>query len=187
MSRLSSTAALALLVVLAAPACNDEPLSPGAGGSSNPESDARSIPASASGGVKDREAIQTIVNTFDQAWTAGDAVVYAAQYAGAEWVGPDGLVLTDPAAITAVYTAVLTFVFPGTTRQSTIRNLTFLTGTIAVLDIDARVTGFGPLPPGVVPWQPGTLRALEKNILVKRAGEWEIVKHQQTIVAAGIP
>jgi hypothetical protein len=31
------------------------------------------------------------------------------------------------------------------TRHSTIRNLTFLTGTIAVLDIDARVTGFTSL------------------------------------------
>jgi hypothetical protein len=32
-------------------------------------------------------------------------------------------------------------------------------------------------------WQPGILRALEKNILVKRDGEWRIVKHQQTSVA----
>ena len=184
MLRLSSTV-LALLVVLATPACNDEPLSPGAGGSPDPESNAPSIPALARGSVQDREAIQAIVNTFDQAWTAGNPVVYAGQYADTEWVGPDGTVLTDPAAITAVYTAVLTFVLPGTTRQSTIRKLTFLTGTIAVLDIDARVTG--PLPPGVVPWQPGTLRALEKNILVKRAGEWHIVKHQQTIVAPGVP
>ncbi|HEX6050677.1 MAG TPA: hypothetical protein VFZ21_15465 [Gemmatimonadaceae bacterium] len=72
----------------------------------------------------------------------------------------------------------------GTTRQSQIRALTFLTGTIAVLDIDTRVSG--ALPPFVTPWQPNTVRALEKNILVKRGGEWRIVQHQQTMVAPGV-
>jgi hypothetical protein len=31
------------------------------------------------------------------------------------------------------------------------------------------------MPPGVVPWQVGIIRALEKNMLGKRAGEWQIV------------
>lgn len=118
-------------------------------------------------------AIQQIVTTFDQAWTAGDAVTYAAQYAGVtEWVGPTGTVLTDPSAITARYTFLFTVALPGTVRRSTIRNLTFLTGTIAVLDIDTQVTG-GTLPPA------GS-KAREKNILVKRAGVWQIIQHQQT-------
>jgi hypothetical protein len=176
---------VAVLAIIATPACNDEPLTPGeAAGSVDAE--AGDFLQAAAGHHRDQAAIQDIVNTFDQAWTAGDAVAYAAQYAGAEWVGPNGLVLTDPVAITAVYTGILTFGLPGTVRQSTIRNLTFLTGTIAVLDIDARVTGYTSLPPGVVPWQPGTLRALEKNILIKRGGEWSIVQHQQTFVAPGI-
>jgi uncharacterized protein (TIGR02246 family) len=148
----------------------------------------QSVEAQVNGSPRDRTAIQDIVTTFDEAWTAGDAVRYAAQYADvADWVGPTGLVLTNPVAITNLYTALLTFVFPNTTRQSTIRSLVFLTGTIAVLDIDARVTGFASLPPGVVPWQPGIVRALEKNILIKRGGEWRIVRHQQTSVAPGIP
>jgi hypothetical protein len=92
-------------------------------------------------------------------------------------------VLTDPAAITGLYTALFTFVFPNTTRRSSIRNLTFLTGRIAVLDIDTRVKGFESLPPGIVPWRPRVLRALEKNVLVKRRGEWRIVQHQQTLLA----
>ena len=132
--------------------------------------------------------MQQIVATFDAAWTGQDPVTYAAQYAGAGWIGPNGAIQTNPAIITAIYTGILT-VSPlaGSVRQSTIRSLTFLTGTIAVLDIDARVTGFAAPPPGVVPWQPGTLRALEKNILVKRAGEWRILRHQQTFVAPGVP
>jgi uncharacterized protein (TIGR02246 family) len=182
MSGILSRAALALLAIVAAAACEDEPLSPGAGWSG-----AEGVAVEVKGSHHDREAIQGIVRTFDEAWTAGDPIRYAAQYAAVDdWVGPNGAVLTDPAAITDLYTVLFTFVFPNTTRQSTIRNLTFLTGTIAVLDIDTRITGFGSLPPGIVPWQPGILRALEKNILIKRGGEWRIARHQQTLVAPGV-
>lgn len=183
MSRILSRATLALLAIITAAACDQEPLSLEAAGLED-----QIVEAKVSGSTRDRAAIQDIVTTFDEAWTAGDPITYAAQYADiADWVGPTGLVLTDPAAITNLYTALLTFVFPNTTRQSTIRSLAFLTGTIAVLDIDTRVTGFESLPPGIVPWQPGILRALEKNILLKRGGEWRIVRHQQTSVAPGIP
>jgi uncharacterized protein (TIGR02246 family) len=172
--------ATALLVVAGVSACNDEPLTVGPGAS------AMAPQAAVSGSPGDLNAMQNIADTFNEAWNAGDGAAYAAQYHGAEWIGPNGNILTDPAAITALYTGLLTFVFPGTTGTRTIRNLTFLTGTIAVLDIDARVTGFGPLPPGINPWKPDTIRALEKNILVKRGGEWRIVKHQQTAVAPGV-
>jgi hypothetical protein len=180
MRNIRTTCGLALLVAAFTSACHDEPLTVPYGAAER----APDLQASVNGSPRDYEAIQQIVNTFDAAWTAGDYITYAAQYAGAEWVGPNGAVQTDPAGITATYQAVLTQVLPGTTRQSTIRNLTFLTGTIAVLDIDSRITG--PLPPFIVPWQPGVTRALEKNILMKRGNEWQIVQHQQVIVAPGV-
>jgi hypothetical protein len=125
--------------------------------------------ASVTGSPRDAEAIQQIVTTFDQTW-GSDPVTYAAQYGSViDWVGPTGVILNDPAAITALYTALFTGFFAGTTRVSTIRNLTFLTGTLAVLDIETEVVGIA--------------RALEKNVLVKRAGEWRILLHQQTLVA----
>lgn len=138
--------------------------------------------ASASGSPRDREAIQHIVDTFDQTWGV-DAATYAGQYAGADFVGPTGANLTTAEEILQLYTNIFP-AFAGTTRQSQIRALTFMTGTVAVLDIDARVTG--ALPPFVTPWQPGIVRALEKNILIKRAGEWRIVQHQQVLVAPGV-
>jgi hypothetical protein len=124
--------------------------------------------ANVPGSPRDVEAIQQIVTTFDQTW-GSDPVTYAAQYGSViDWVGPTGTVLNDPAAITALYTFLFTNVFAGTTRISTIRNLTFLSGTVAVLDIQTEVVG--------------RARALEKNVLVKRAGEWRILLHQQTLV-----
>lgn len=166
MSTVVSRLALALLAIIPTAACDEEPLSP--------VSAEVSAEATVSGGPRDRSAIQEIVNTFDEAWTDGDPVRYAAQYAGADWVGPDGTILTDPAAITQLYQFVIGVLFPGTTRESTIRHLTFLTGTVAVLDISTQVTGAG----GVV-----LARALEKNILIKRGGVWSIVQHQQVLVA----
>jgi hypothetical protein len=163
---------IALLTIVTVAACKEEPLAPDSNGASAGPTIA--IQANVQGSPGDRAAMQQIVTTFDRAWTAGDAVTYAGQYAGAEWVGPTGVILTDPNAITGLYSFLFTVALPGTIRQSTIRNLTFLTGTVAVLDIEARVTG-GSLPP------PG-LHALEKNILVKHANEWRIVQHQQTIV-----
>ena len=172
--------ALALVTIGVTAACEEEPLSPAVGQSGM---EAAAGQAEVIGSGKDRQAIREIVHTFDDAWTAGDAVRYAAQYARAEFVGPDGTVLTDPDAITALYTTLFTFVFPNTTRRSDIRNLTFLSARIAVLDIDTQVRGFTSLPPGVVPWRPRVIRALEKNVLLKRGDRWHIVQHQQTLLA----
>jgi uncharacterized protein (TIGR02246 family) len=183
MSSIVLRAVPALLAIVAAAGCNDQSMSPDPGQSGTEN---LAVEAKVQGSPGDRAAIQQIVNTFDEAWTAGDAVTYVANYAHvSEWVGPDGTILTDPVAITNLYTAILTFGLSNTTRESTIRNLTFLTGTIAVVNIEARVTGFESLPPGLVPWQPGVLRALEKNILLKRDGEWRIVQHQQLLAAPG--
>jgi uncharacterized protein (TIGR02246 family) len=176
MSRTLSRGALLFLAFVAASACEDEPLTP----DTAPEEISASTAAIT---FRDRSALREIVRTLDEAWTDGDPVRYAAIYAGADFVGPDASVLTDPAAITDLYTALFTFVFPNTKRTSTIRNMTFLSGRIAVLDIDTRVRGFESLPPGIAPWRPRVIRALEKNVLIKEGGEWRIVQHQQTLMA----
>ena len=181
MSRVSGRAGFALLVAAIAAGCGDGPVGVASEAASTSASGAEAT-MSVSGSPGDREAIQQIVDTFDQTW-AVDAAAYAAQYADAEFVGPNGDVLNTAAEILQLYTNIFP-IFAGTTRQSQIRVLTFLTGTVAVLDIDARVTG--NFPPFITPWQPNTLRALEKNILVKRGGEWTIVQHQQVPVAPGV-
>ena len=163
-------------LMLTAAACDDEPTA------ARLSSAERTTPqASIVGSPVDHDAIRQIVNTFDRAWGI-DAATYAAQYAGADWVGPFGEILND-AEILQLYTNIFP-AFAATTRHSQIRKLTFLTGTIAVLNLDVRVVG--TLPPFVTPWQPGVVRALEKNILVKRAGVWSIVEHQQILPAPGV-
>jgi hypothetical protein len=161
MSKSWSVGAIVLAMTFAS-GCNEEPVA------SAPVT-AAGRQASVTGSPNDAKAFQQIVTTFDETW-GSDPVTYAAQYGSIiEWVGPTGAVIVDPAALTALYTTLFTGFFAGTTRVSTIRNLTFLTGTVAVLDIDTEVVG--------------RARAREKNVLVKRAGEWRILLHQQTSVA----
>jgi hypothetical protein len=166
-----------IVILLSAVACGDEPV---AVEHSN-ASDQQMPQASVVGSPVDRVEIQQIVNTFDRTWGV-DPVTYAAQYAGADWVGPFGEILnTDQ--VRALYESIFP-AFAATTRHSQIRSLAFLTGTIAVLNLDVRVTG--TLPPFVTPWQPGVVRALEKNILIKHAGTWRIIEHQQILPAPGV-
>lgn len=158
MSRSWNIGAIVLAMTFAS-GCNDEPVA--VGGVTAPEPQ-----ASVTGSPRDAEAIQQIVTTFDETW-GSDPVTYAAQYGSIiDWVGPSGLIIKDPAALTVLYTNLFTGFFAGTTRVSTIRKLTFLTGTVAVLDIDAEIIGIAG--------------AREKNVIVKRAGEWRILMHQAT-------
>lgn len=180
MSNIAAQHGAAMLLMVMTLACADQPVSPETGEMTGGAARANVTPS-----ANNSSAIQRIVDTFDSAWTAGDYVTYAAQYTGAEWVGPDGAIETDPAKLVETYKFVIAGLLPGTTRQSIVRRLTFLTGTVAVLDIDVRVTG--PIPPFITPWQPGIIRALEKNILLKRGNEWRIVQHQQLLVAPGVP
>ncbi|CAN5847850.1 hypothetical protein BH23GEM9_BH23GEM9_04610 [soil metagenome] len=164
MSRSLNIVAIALAMTFAG-ACNDEPLKPSADGV------APAAQASVTGSPNDLEAIRQIMANLDDAW-GNDPVAYAAQYAHAiDWVSPNGVIINDPAARTALYTFLFTNVFAGTQRTSTIRRLTFFNGTTAVLDIQAGVVGGGGVG------------AFEKNVLVKRAGEWQILLHQQTLIA----
>jgi hypothetical protein len=157
----SRSVILALIAVALSSACSDQPVAV-SHAAIQMESQ-----ASVTGSQRDHDAIQQIVDTFDQTW-GNDAATYAAQYGNLiDWVGPFANVLTDPAAITALYTGLFSGVFAGTQRTSTIRKLTFLTGTIAVLDIDTNVQGVAG--------------ALERNVLIKRGGEWTIYMHQQTL------
>ena len=176
MPKILARVGVALLALIAV-ACDDEQFGPDVAQSSPGTVEAKII-----GSPGDRAAIQEIVNTFDRSWGV-DAATYAAQYASADFVGPTGQVLTTAEEILELYTNIFP-AFAGTTRRSQIRALTFLTGTLAVLDINTRISG--ALPPFVTPWQPGITRALEKNILSKRGGEWRIVQHQQVLVAPGV-
>jgi hypothetical protein len=76
--------------------------------------------------------------------------------------------------------ALLNGPFAQSTQVVTLRRLEYLTGTVMMADLDAVLTGFGGLPPGLRATSEGTVRSRVRWVLTKREGEWQIVAQQLT-------
>ena len=132
----------------------------------------------------DTEDVLATVAAFDAAWAAGSATGIAALFVDdAEFVNGRGQIAVGTEAIRAQHAGLFAGPFAGSHLQSTVRRVTFLSGTSAVVDADTELTGYGALPPGTNPTEPGKQRGRHKRVLVKRGGEWKVVLMQITSVA----
>lgn len=142
--------------------------------------------ANASGGMVDQsreDAVTAVIAAFDAAWNVGDASKLSSLYTDdAEFINIVGTVLPGAAAIRAQHVFLFTGPFRGSHSASTVRRVTFLTGTTALVDTDTQLTGYVSLSPGVRPTVPGALRARFKHLVAKRGGAWRITSTQGTAV-----
>ena len=69
--------------------------------------------------------------------------------------------------------------FAGSTQTIEVRDIQFLTGTIAIVYQDVSLTGYASLPPGL-PSSGGVVRTRVTWVVEKRGGSWEIVFQQMT-------
>jgi uncharacterized protein (TIGR02246 family) len=129
--------------------------------------------------------IQALADALTAAWAAKDAAAYAAPFAeDVEFIGPTAVILSGREAIRVQHA----FLFGpmGPFRQSTqtleIRRIEFLTGTIALVDLNSSLTGFLGLPPGLRETEPGVVRNIVRWVVVKHRGEWQIQGQQMTPV-----
>lgn len=128
--------------------------------------------------------IEALVSAVEAAWAAKDATAYAASYAeDVEFIGPTAIIISGREALRAQHA----FLFgPGPFRQSTldaeVRRIQFLTGTIAIVDLNFTLTGFLGLPPGLRATEPGVQRSVVRWVVVKHGGEWQILAQQITAV-----
>jgi uncharacterized protein (TIGR02246 family) len=136
----------------------------------------------------DVAGVTAVVTAWDAAWNAGDANAIAAPFVDdAEFINGRGQLAVGAATIRANHAASLAGVFRGSHTQGTIRRITFLSGTSAVVDVDNVLTNFTSLPPGTVPTKPGMQSGRHKRLLIKRAGVWRVVLMQITTIAPAIP
>ena len=124
------------------------------------------------GGTSADQRIDDITAALNAAWAAKDAAAYAAPFAeDAEVITPLGGILSGRAAIEARHA----FLFGGPLASSTqivsVRRVQFLTGTIAIVDVDAVVTTGAVVSRSLVRW-----------VLTKREGVWEIAAQQSTTI-----
>ena len=182
--RVASACAAAIAVGLLLGACDDTLPTATASATFAP-SDSRAAAVDHAGPQHGYEAgVAALASAWDAAWNAGDADALTALFVeDAEFVNGRGQIAVGWAAIRAQHAGLFAGPFQGSHTQSSIRRVTLLGGTSAVLDVDNSLTGFGALPPGVIPTLPGEQRGRHKRVLVKRGGTWRIALMQITSVA----
>jgi uncharacterized protein (TIGR02246 family) len=177
---MTGKAAIATILVLLTAACDGAPdaLSPG---STAPGADAAFVDVPAAGQMS---GIVQLIAEHEAAWAAKDATAYAATYTvDAEVINPVGGILAGREVIRAQHAFLFNPVngpFRATTSTWSVRGVTFLTGTIALVKLDVLLTGISMLPPGLPAYEPGVVRTRVSWIAVRRGGSWEIMHQQMT-------
>ena len=176
--RAASVAAMPLLAVaLLSAACNDP------SHATAPVVGAQSVGMSAqppSSSNISTDPIMDLVSAATAAWTAKDAAAYAASYAeDLQAVSPRGDLIAGRDAFRAQHVFLFGGPFAGSTQTIAVREIRFLTGTIAIVAQDVTLTGYAFLPPGL-PSSGGVVRTRVTWVVEKRGGQWEIVFQQMT-------
>jgi uncharacterized protein (TIGR02246 family) len=173
--RAASLAAIPGLLLVVSTACNDGsdatgPLAPGHLNSA-PQADLGAIPTA---------PILDIVSASTAAWAAKDATAYAALYAvDLQLINPAGVVFSGREAFRNLHVFLFNGFFAGSTLSIVVRDIKFLTGTIAIVYLDESLTGYAALPPGVSS-SGGVVHTRVTWVVEKRGGEWQIVFQQIT-------
>jgi uncharacterized protein (TIGR02246 family) len=172
--RVASFAALPALSLVLSTACNDESDVTGPLVARQPQA------AEANLGAIPTDPILDIVSTLTAAWTAKDAAAYAAPYAvDLQFINPLGALISGRDAFRAQHVFLFNGPFAGSTLTLVVRDIQFLTGTIAIVYLDTSLTGYAFLPPGL-PSSGGVQRTRNTWVVEKRGGDWQIVFQQYT-------
>jgi uncharacterized protein (TIGR02246 family) len=173
--RAASLAALpAVLLLIVSAACNDESDATGPLGGRHIQATQAALGAIPTAPILD------IVSALTTAWAAKDAAAYAAPYADdLQFINPLGAVISGQDAFRAQHVFLFNGPFAGSTLTLVVRDIQFLTGTIAIVYLDGSLTGYAFLPPGL-PSSGGVQRTRSTWVVEKRGGEWQIVFQQYT-------
>ena len=121
-------------------------------------------------------AVDQLVGEITEAWSAGDARAYGARYSpDGTFTNTDGTV--DLGRDEVVRTAEKAFqgVLAGTRLSLAVRKLRLIRPDVAVVDLDARVSG---IPSGEV-------RISQLLVLVQEDGSWRITAQHNVMQSAG--
>lgn len=162
--------AAAILLLVGSTACIEE--SDATGPLATPQTPAPEVSQS---GIP-TDGILDIVGGRTAAWAAKDAAAYASAFApDLRFINPAGALVFGQDAFRGVHVSLFNGPFAGSTLALAVRDIQFLTGTVAIVYLDLSITGYAFLPPGVTPSSDGVLRARITWVVQKRGGEWQIL------------
>jgi uncharacterized protein (TIGR02246 family) len=106
--------------------------------------------ARAQSGLSDSRAIEALVAELTDAWNRGDARAFSARFAAdGSFTNVLGIVAYGREIFELRHAEIFRTIYPGSVLQQSIGRLYFIRPHVAVVDVDAAVTGYIRLPPGV--------------------------------------
>jgi uncharacterized protein (TIGR02246 family) len=126
---------------------------------------------------------QDFADTFATTWNSKDGIAYGEAYwPDAELVDPTGTIWNGREAIADMHVNLWLGPAQDTMVAASVRRVRLLGPTLAVIDLDVRVTGFSPPPPGASADANGAVQTRLKHVIEKRGAVWGIVASQNTFV-----
>jgi uncharacterized protein (TIGR02246 family) len=106
--------------------------------------------ARAQSGLSDSRAIEALVAELTDAWNRGDARAFSARFAAdGSFTNVLGIVAYGREIFELRHAEIFRTIYQGSVLQQSIGRLYFIRPDIAVVDVDAAVSGYLRLPPGV--------------------------------------
>lgn len=131
----------------------------------------------------DTAAIEAFVAGLTDAWNRGDASAFSARFdADGSFTNVLGIVAYGRDIFELRHSEIFTTIYKGSTLRQSIGKLRFIRPDVAVVDVDAAVTGYLRLPPGVQAANDGALRAKLQLVLTQEDGEWWIAAYHNVDV-----
>lgn len=177
---MSRTRSLPFLLLLATASCSESPVALAAHGASEAASGAASRRAGPTAGI------DALITASEESWAAKDAAAYAALYTeDTEMVNPLGGIVAGRATFQAMHEMLFHGPFAGSTSDLELRNIVWLTGAHAQVDLNVTLTGFVGTPPGLPQAAPGVVRTRVRWIVERRGDDWLVRSQQMTPLPPG--
>ncbi len=123
----------------------------------------------------DTADIEALVAGLTAAWNRGDAKAFSARFAAdGSFTNVLGIVAYGREIFELRHAEIFSTIYKGSVLRQSIGKLCFIRRDVAVVDVDAAVTGYGRLPPGVQAGSDGVLRAKLQLVLTRENDGWWI-------------
>jgi len=132
------------------------------------------------------EAVDQLLGELAEAWNAGDARAYGARYcADVTFTNTDGTVDRGRDELVRHAGEVFQGALSGTRLSLAVRKLRLIRPDVAVVDLDARISGMPVPPPGAGNGPGGEVRTSQMLVLVAEDGRWWITAQHNVMRSAG--
>lgn len=125
--------------------------------------------------MRDEEAIRDLISAQTTAWNRGDAAAFSSRFhQDGSFTNIMGVTVFGREAFEQRHADTFATIYKDSVLHLTIRRIQFVRPDMAIVDMDADVTGFSKLPPGLRTEPDGTLRTHLLQALVKESDGWWI-------------